>query len=213
MDYPSDQNELFERWKATEKHSGRHFIQDGIIDPEKWIAARIKVLFLLKEAYGSITDLTEFIRKDAVLNKRTWMRCACWAHAAQSEHPLAFEDIQSNDAVKRDALLSCAVVNIKKSDGRRESDMSDILSYAKQDSALLQEQINLIAPTLIISGGVFDCWEEIWRAKPEKKARRVWLVGNNIPAINFPHPANHNLDDFMYWSILKVLSDARPLIH
>lgn len=211
MESINTQRDLFERWKATEKHKGHHFIEDGIIDPDRWESAQIKILFLLKEAYGSIPDLTEFIRDHSNLKKGTWKRCACWAHIVLSKEPMKFEEIVEDEQAKRNALLSCAVVNIKKSGGNSESDMKDIFGYAETDAALLREQIKILRPDLIISGGVFACWEEIWPAQPiNKQERRIWTVGQTV-AFNFCHPASVYPDDFMYFSMMKLMNDARGM--
>lgn len=63
----------------------------------------------------------------------------------------------------RDALLSrMAVVNIKKSNGAKSSDMKDIMSYAEWDKAFLKEQIELINPTVIVCGGTYEMLRHIY---------------------------------------------------
>lgn len=202
---------MFNSWKKLEHHQNRHFIEDGIINSDNWDDSTPKVLFLLKEAYGDITDLPKFIRGLENLNKGTWRRCAEWAHIVLSNQPMKYEEIIEDERAKRDALLSCAVVNIKKSSGRSESDMNDIIRYAKADSKLLREQIDTLRPDLIISGGVFDCWKEIWTAPSiNKQERRIWTVGKTL-AFNFCHPASVYPEDFMYFSMMKLVKDAREM--
>lgn len=63
-------DELFDEWKKSEQHVGKRFIEDGIIDDDKRNKSKLKVMFLLKEAYWTpVTMAHRVIKRYCLLNE------------------------------------------------------------------------------------------------------------------------------------------------
>lgn len=208
----SSHEKLLDRWRSLPHHLGQGFISDGIIDPSKWTLAPCKVLFFLKEAYGDDGppqdwDLRLKIRDEWRGPKyKTWWTVSYWAYAV---HRLAagqaapFPNSDPEYGLCREALLSSATINIKKSMGRSSSDLDELDYYAAKDGTLLREQTELIAPDLVICGYTWEilrkhCWPEA-----EQVHDLIWRAGD-LTFIDFWHPANQYPDRLCYYALAAL---------
>ena len=60
---------LLNKWRVRPPHATETFISDGLIDPNRWLNVKRRVLFLAKEAHGEMGrgktwDLPELVRED-----------------------------------------------------------------------------------------------------------------------------------------------------
>jgi len=204
--------ELAQKWKELDHHRGKAFIADGIIDEESWARAPRKVLFLLKEAYDTRLNSDGFDLRTLVKNRRdkiagpTWWRMGCWAyllHNVDATHTPCFPPSRST---MRLAVLSSAVVNVKKSDGKKRSDMKEIAQYAEKDRDLLRQQISEIGPDIIVAGGSWAAVPIIWDVR--KKISNRFHSTSAGPLINFWHPAAQIHNDLLYYSLAGILQAA-----
>ena len=101
-------------------------------------------------------------------------------------------------------LKKIAVVNVKKSDGRSNSKISEIEAYAEYDTEELLEEIALCDPTVIICGFTMKALNIITDGsiKDYNKADDNWVYSATIKfggtekeviVIDFFHPANLSL--------------------
>ncbi len=121
---PDEHDQLLHQWEQLPNHKDQCFIRDGIIDVSRWQTANRKVLFLLREAYDRKKrpegyDLRQVIREKWKGPKtKTWWTVANWAfaalHGTSDRIPPLTEDSKQQ---RREALLSAAVVNLKKARG------------------------------------------------------------------------------------------------
>ena len=202
--------ELFSIWKnsrldAMEKD--KPFITDGIVCAEKWFSQQIRPLFLLKEAYGGTEDwdlATDSLLAESLPLGTAWRRLTQWTWAilntteqdiAQYE-PSLFPTKRGNDMLK-----SVAVMNIKKYNGKKSSDMDEIREYARHDAEFLYKQLELTDPTVIICGYTISALNEIMAAvgKPVVKdysapddhfGYSLTLNGRKVTVIDYYHPTN-----------------------
>jgi hypothetical protein len=205
--------DLMNRWKAKDLHKGKEFIEDGIIDLNRWEAADRKILFLLKEAYGDYGDLCWLIRDEWKGPKyKVWWTASYWLYAlrklsGKTIPPFPKEKAQCDECVEY--LLSSAVVNIKKSDGQTASSVEDLDKYIKEDRGFLQEQIGLIDPTIILCGYTFDQFKEIWSGsvEPLGGTEVIFRAGKQL-VINWWHPANKYPNELCYYALCAVIQEA-----
>ncbi|MCH7859373.1 MAG: hypothetical protein IID14_06690, partial [Candidatus Marinimicrobia bacterium] len=126
--------------------------KDGIIDPVAYEKADSKILFILKDTNKYRGDLRELLHDGPRF--QMWHALARWAAGIQLGFP-QFEEIDKPD-VMRTAFRSCAVINLKKTTGKAQANMSVINAYAHQDRRLLHKQIDEIKPDGIVACGTFD---------------------------------------------------------
>ncbi|MFZ5827168.1 MAG: hypothetical protein ACOY94_22965 [Bacillota bacterium] len=199
---------LLGRWRQLPKHAGKVFIADGIIDPARWERAPRRVLLLLKEAYSTEQEafyLRAWLRENGP-RYNIWRNVAKWAYALQNwtetNHPSAPEDLQ----ILTEALLSVAVVNIKKSDGQTQSRQEDLMDYAMADGEYLHRQIELINPDLILCGSTLAYVLHVWKDESFRSGHpQVWKVAGR-PVIEFWHPAVHWPHSLLYHALGGMLS-------
>lgn len=156
---------LFDRWRKHWDRNGvkARFITDGIVDEEQWRLAKTKVLFVLREANCTAADewdLREFLRTppwertDWKRPGTTWHNITRCAYGLIN-HPCTFE-ITDQKYRGSGMLRRIAAINIKKTPGTDHVNWREIERFARMDSALIREQVEIIKPTLIVCGGTFE---------------------------------------------------------
>jgi len=207
---------LLEKWSRRPQHAGECFIQDGIIDADRWARAKPRVALLLKEAYdepgataAQSWDLRKFLRETGPKWK-IWWTAAYWCYAVRQlgSGNLPPFPVEEHDA--KEALLSSAIVNIKKSGGRSYSDIGEITRVAKDDGLLIREQIDLINPQVVICGYTWECVKPLW-PEPDRIYDLVWRVGERV-FVDFWHPANYYPDQLNYYALAGVLQNSKALV-
>lgn len=213
-----EHEKLLEEWKSLPHHLNRSFIPDGIIDPVRWAKSSRKILFINKEAYdGDGTeaegfDLRKLIRCewDGSPKGGAYKVIAAWAYALQHASPdpsVPFPRwtlILPEDA--REALLSCAVMNIKKSGGKPSSNHQDLATYVEKDGAMIKRQVELINPEIIVCGHVWYLIKKLW---PDAKSvyDEVDEADGRI-VIDFWHPSNRYPEEMNYYALVALIQNA-----
>jgi len=202
---------MFEEWKSKELHQNTVFISDGIIDKSCWDESQYKILFLLKEAYSSDPterswDLRNFIKERGVFG-RTFKPMAQWAYGI--EKILQNREISpyvSNSKEVRNALLSSAVVNLKKSGGKNKSGYKNLQKYVAEDWGLISKQIAEISPKVIVCGNTWSLIKDELTS-PQKVSDCAFLC-DGILYIDYWHPSNRAANLMNYYSICAIVQIA-----
>ena len=220
--YLSDSDKLFKEWKNKElsgtiNHRGSVFIRDGVVCPEIWFSSEIRPLFLLKEAYGGQADWD--LCKDHILSERKtgkmWNRVAQWTKGIMTttvdEIP-AYSKYKCSTLNKNDDLKKIAVVNVKKSDGNKNSDLKTLDKYAEYDKKQLMQQLEICDPTIIICGYTGTPLDII-TSETKQNIRKNWnenlyyhmtLNGHDVIVIDYWHPANQYPDLLNYYGLMNI---------
>lgn len=212
--YHEKQRDLMKRWREKEYHKGKEFIEDGIIDFPRWQKAKRKVMFLLKEAYGGAGDLCQIIRDDWKGPKyKVWWSASYWLYAinkVQSCHIPVFPKKGEEVEECVEMLLSSAIVNLKKSDGKSYSKPDELKEYTLEDLSLLREQIELISPDLIVVGNTFEYLEILFpdSIKPVGASGLVWQEKDK-KIINYWHPANQYPNQLCFYALCAILQESQ----
>lgn len=203
--------DTFHEWKQKDIHEGKLFITDGIIDQELWDKSDSKVMFLLKEAYDSkkVTgtwDLPSLIRKRGV-SGRTFKPMAQWAYGIQNiSNGNGISLFVENNKDVESALFSSAILNLKKSGGKKKSGTNNIKKYVDEDWDLISGQIKAIAPKVVVCGRT---WELIKNRLPNlKRITDRAYSSDGIVYINFWHPSNRAANLMNYYSICAITEMA-----
>ena len=214
-EYLKENDELFREWREKLNHKGQPFIDDGIVNPEVWFSMDSntpKILFVLKEAYGGSFSLTETLSKEGPWSAM-WNRVAEWSYGlmnSNENHYPEFKDLSHEEA--NYYLNRIAVMNLRKSNGSRNSGDRQFVKYAKADNDLLQRQFNLINPDIVIYGYTFDAAKGIHNLSAIKKESPnphwYYIDNNNRVHIDFFHPANHYPALLQYYGLMAIYQKA-----
>ena len=115
-------------------------------------------------------------------------------------------------------LNRIAVMNLRKSNGSRNSSDRQFVKYAKADNDLLIRQFNLINPDIIIYGYTFDAAKGIHNLSQTKKENPSshWYYKDQQGRvhIDYFHPANHYPALLQYYGLMNIyqksLKDGKP---
>ena len=144
-------------------------ILDGIIDIEKYLAAKFKILWILKEPYddfdddgtpfGGGWDLKEVIKSNNSIHnysggKPTFKPMLYTSWGILNDFCL-WDDMGNveKEPSMLDALKSIAYINVKKLPGHKSSYYKVINDAYSQHKDILLKQIEFINPDIIIGGG------------------------------------------------------------
>ena len=218
-----EHEELLDQWESKPMHTKNCFIQDGIIDPERWSKAKRKILFINKEAHdGEIPDPDGFDLRKIILKTRngvptrgTYKVVATWAYALHNASANPADPFPSwhkiDQDLQREALLSCAVMNIKKSRGKTSSLHNDLETFVKEDGLFIKKQVDLINPDIIVCGHVWYLIQHLW-----SDCRQVYddvfeVEADGRTFIAFWHPANHAPEQMNYYALAALLQNSKAL--
>ncbi|MBQ3119869.1 MAG: hypothetical protein IJC12_03275 [Peptococcaceae bacterium] len=210
-------DELFSEWKERLNHKGQSFIDDGIINPEVWFSLDStipKILFVLKEAYGESYSLPDELSKKGPWSGM-WNRIAEWSYGLLNYNSATYTAPDYKELSHEEAnyyLNRIAVMNLRKSNGSRNSADGVFVEYAKTDNDLLQRQYNLINPDIVIYGYTFDAAKEIHNLMGIKKespsSHWYYRSENNKLHIDYFHPANRYPALLQYYGLMGIYQKA-----
>lgn len=164
--------DLMLHWQK--KHVSEHkdrFIFDGCPNEERYRNCPLNICFLLKECYFDPADnrdkpWVKYFKKmddnlayhldENIHNEEPWFM---WWRIQAFLNTLYSALANGLDINKPLELFS--IVNIKKSEGKERSAYSDILDYAKSDKELIQKEIELLTPDIIVCGGTYNIAAEV----------------------------------------------------
>ena len=234
MGYVEGNNAMFADWKkltgrvpgktgydtaAIEiDHANTVFIRDGVVCPELWFAQRTRPLFLLKEAYNGDGDWD--LASDHLLTSnsasRMWRRVSHWTYAllnTTAEELVPYDPGLDVSKFGNEYLRRIAVVNVKKSGGKNNSNMDEIRSYAWFDAERLWKQLSLCDPTVIVCGYTGSALDIIAERMTGTKVRETYnenlyytmeLNGHKVLVLDYWHPANQFPEQMNYYGLAAV---------
>jgi len=180
---------LLRRWRSRARHD---LVCDGIFDEGLWASAPTRVLFILKEAYDSDNpgkgwDLRDLARQEGFKGV-TLREMSHWARALVEPtqgYPC------SDDVVLHNALLSTASINVKKVPGGTYAHDKEIRDHANDYGDLLQEQIEIIDPDVIVCGSTWWAIRHLFQTSTlGDSTDRIHKAENGKVFLDFWHPAN-----------------------
>lgn len=208
-------DKLIKEWSKLPHHKGKCFFRDGIVDLHRWQKSKIKLLFLLKEAYPEkpkvgVVDLCSYIKNDWQYAKgNLYKNAAYWAYAVQhltdKIAPVFPINEQWYEAI--DYMLSSAFINVKKSSGQRTSDREQIKYYAQIDGMLLKQQIQLIKPQIVICGFTWESISHLWNSA--KEIYDFVFIDSSIVFVDFWHPSNRFPMQLNYQALTNLLRSSQ----
>jgi hypothetical protein len=163
-EYHKKNQELFKKWQEKYKEEERGISYDGISDFTVWEKMPVKILFLLKETNN---DFEPSVPNQSIYGICGW-NIARWTFAINElfKNPDVMPKFpERSDLPTGLSELGIAMVEVKKIHGNSSCPNSIIEFYAKNDSDLLRNQIDLINPQVIICCGTNKSYEIIYEWK------------------------------------------------
>lgn len=160
------QSEITEQIKKISEERDEHFVIDGIINPEKYLKAKYRILWLLKEPVGGsswsyleeFNNKTDWFRKYSLANP-TLRRIIYTSYAILKGNQ--WSDIPyANEEEGLDIIQEIAFINIKKSPGDSISEYNTIQEHYYKNKELLKQQIDLCNADIIIFGNTLQYFDK-----------------------------------------------------
>lgn len=199
-------------WENTEG-----FIADGVICPDVYEKQPLRILCILAESYGyeeGMEDIENQMEQDIMGLRnptvQTPRRLASvlylLQHAIEKKSMLQLEEwlalklltqSEKNTSILQGALSKIAWINVKKASrgNGTELDNAEAQAHARKNRDILREQIESIAPELMIICGeaAFRALHEMSLLGPEVMLARKWQIqgaGDGSPrVIEVTHPS------------------------
>jgi len=182
-------------------------ILDGPLSIEGYYNAPLKILWLMKEPYGAggfdftniLSDdydsfLNDFVRGDS---KTTWQPVVYTTHGIINQ--INWDDIPfiRDNPISVQSLKSIAWVNIQKfpSKNGTRTNMSDVENSYRNNKVLINKQIDMLSPDIIICGGLYrmpNFFEDIFGYSIQEKlsnSSASYRKINNRLIVSAYHPA------------------------
>jgi hypothetical protein len=197
--------------KIIDPTNNSEVILDGIINPEDYLRAKYKILWILKEPrcdYGG-WDM-RLALKGLKEDKRGGWRYAFNKIIYASFGILnGFEEWNGMDYIKdnpemKDILKSVAYINLKKLPNISDnyaSNYNDIFDAYEKDKDIIMAQIDLFAPDIIICGNTLQFMLEDFDLVPEQMINYntiSYLATKDRLFINAKHPTYYKISEANY---------------
>lgn len=232
------ENALFEEWEKILKNE--EIVRDGVVDEVEFKKSKPKIVYFLKEVNGENDDclsnnnkrkgrdLRVFLKGKG--DWRTWNNVARWTYgirglyAGKTPEMLPWEEVPSIDDESRPKqLLSICAMNVKKTSGGSSAKRSEIRCFEKKYGCLLDRQINIYKPDIIICCGIdyyndkYGEWKKTISTSnlPRPNLRKLNPVKYKIldkkrVIIDFIHPlARRAKTNYAYLSLINAIHEIR----
>lgn len=170
------------RETITENNPDNGICFDGAVDSNVYFSKQNRLLFLLKETNGNNNNGTQnsqhqdwdymaWVRKQAAqkepLYRSVYRNIAMWARQfelfSSGKIPEVKDLIDSNGLIINAelcaALNGIALINLKKSWGREQTNWKQMKNYLDADvkrKEILHYQVDVLKPSVVLCGGTFD---------------------------------------------------------
>ena len=184
MNITFNQSNLFSSLRKTNPD----IIDDGVICESEYLAAKYKIMFVLKEVNGGKGwSLHDFLKD--------------WN-----------ENNENNENRRKTILKKICAVNLKKTSGGYVSDNNEIYHTALTNSEILCQQVILYNPDIIICCGtekafVNACYSNLnlnWNTTT--RGIRYFIHENTI-VISFSHPEARVKDSFLHYALIDAVKE------
>jgi len=206
-DYVSAAADLFTRWRGSSSDFQDHFVEDGIIDPGKWVQADTRILFILRETNGYRKSIAALIHKactthpsSGLWDRPTFHNIGRWAYGLRHTTGSTLSDFDVAHKNRKTALLACAFMNLKKTTGGARATEA-VEQAAARDADFLREQIELINPRVVVCGGTYKAIKKHLYPAIQKVGARVHEVDGRL-FINAHHPSYLKKTTEMYEDVV-----------
>lgn len=211
------EEEFFNRWESEIASDDKAiFIKDGMVNPERYEAAKVKITFILKEVNSPTSEkweLSKYVRNGG--RASTWNNIARWT-AAIIENKMFSEVNNMTAECRKEYLAQISVVNLKKTPGLATSKPKEIKTHAEVNREYLIKQLDIYEPDVVICCGTGQIFVEtvLGIKNPE------WIKPNGPNGISYLrdtqrnrwiistyHPQARKRKEFLYNILVPYVKD------
>ena len=217
------ENQLFAEWRK----STANLSEDGIVDPETYLNAETKILFLLKEVNSKDGfDLKEFVGNGG--RTQTWDNIARWTCGIHNwKEDFNWDEIEpiKNIKIRKEWLKFIGVMNIKKTPGGHTSNSKSLWKDSSKGKEFLNRQFELyynnpkLRPDFIIAGGtetsnffhtiVPFAQDKLWSTTTRGVKYYEYEQGRFF--IQYAHPEARIADNLLYYGLIDAVKELKNL--
>lgn len=220
--------------ELKEKHSKlglQKFIYDGIVNEELWNkGSNKKICFFLKEAYlkngDESANLCQWLNEYDMW--RMWWVVSDWIYGINNTTntiiPAFDEEMLDKTALANERVRSSAIINVKKSNGKANSEYSELEQFAKNDREFIKRQFEEIKPEIIVCGNTVDLFEIVYGYDSDIKDsyaeynefkidhddfnKKGYVLAGDTIILNYCHPANRFMRMGKYYALCALYQQA-----
>ncbi|MEO3947886.1 hypothetical protein [Gorillibacterium sp. CAU 1737] len=193
-----------------------HYVYGGVVQEERYAEQKTKLLFLLKEVIDETKNdkwsLVELIDKQIQEMKflTIFKRLGELSYGFHHGFP-PYNTGVTQPACIKEGLENLALINLKKTGGQNVSNMDEIRTHAFANKALLLQELEIIAPDLVICGGTFDVICEVLGVPytHSDSGARVARYPNML-LVEFLHPGFYMLSPKILYAYFKEVMTHLP---
>ena len=209
MNITFNQSNLFSSLRKTNPD----IIDDGVICESEYLAAKYKIMFVLKEVNGGKGwSLRDFLKDGG--RSQTWDNVARWTEAIfmlPKEETWKYWN-ENNENRRKTILKKICAVNLKKTSGGYVSDNNEIYHTALTNSEILCQQVILYNPDIIICCGtekafVNACYSNINLTWNTTTRGIRYFIHENTIVISFSHPEARVKDSFLHYALIDAVKE------
>lgn len=221
MEKQKDIIKLFtDEWIKKDIHKGYVFNYDGIVNDSYWNEENNKrIMFFLKEAhqgnrsreeYGKdVFDLVGWLNGTVY---KMWKKVAIWVAAVENTTVSSIEEFDEAkiEQCEQDLIRKISVVNIKKSNGKTNSNWEELVRYANEDKELIRREIEMINPRIIICGNNSSLLNTIFENALDMQElyKHHYTIYKGYIILDYYHPACHYPNFVNYYAVASLYQQA-----
>jgi hypothetical protein len=189
-----------------------HYIYGGVFNEYEYSKLDLKVLFVLKEVIddskNEIWSLVDLINNQINEQKflTIWKRIGELSFGLYNDFPPYHSTVTAmfHNPNISEGLEKLAVINLKKTGGKNQSEMSEIRESAIENRELIIKELEIINPDLFVCGGNFDIVCELLDIKfsYSKSGARIAKFKEKL-LIEFLHPGFYMLSPKIMYAYFK----------
>jgi hypothetical protein len=206
------------------EETGRTIINDGIVDPESYFNAPIKILWLLKEPYcdgkngGGGWSMCHLLKKIAAGKTKgssnTWNPIIYASYGILNNFP-NYEDIPriSHDHKMPEILLQIGFINLQKLPAEPHTDSLRLKREFddRNHFEIIKEQLDAYNPDIVIGGKTLHIIKDKLGVQADDELAFGHFKKNKTLFINTYHPAQTEITTAEY--VNKIVLRARDWQH
>jgi hypothetical protein len=172
--------------RIDEPENDRYIISDGIMQPDEYFKKEIRLAWVLKEAYdeedgtgGGWSYFDLYDKVDFNISKnQTFKQIIKTSYSIHNEF-IKYENIGEIDFEMKQIIKNIAIINTQKLPAKNYSKTlpKDLQESINKYSDLLETQLDLINPNVIIFGGTFQYYKDLLKIEDSEIVKgNVWYI-------------------------------------
>ena len=195
-------------------------VTDGSVDVDRYAASRPRILWILKEPWEELSEgekgggwsVSKHVAAKGITKNRGALPMMAYVSYSIANGFPGYDDMPwaASSAEVADSLKRIAIVNIKKSPGKKTSYPPEIARHYARNRSLLLRQIKILRPEIIIGGNtLFHFFADLeLSAEDFNKERSAWFLSHSGTLfIHAAHPARRGSNRVYVDEIVSIIKE------